>query len=162
MIRNILFLLAGHKVDFIAPCGANKSTFWPARRKKIVCNTGKTFILLEWLLPSLCLGIKLHTRKIIFFSLVAQCTNILIEFKTCPADKKMIYKIKILLNITFLYIRHIFILLSSKTIAFPTPITHHYVHNHIPHPSFRPPILYDKHQESYEEKTLCTWCNKSD
>ena len=39
-----IFLLAGHKVDFIAPCGANKSTFWPASRKKIVCNTGKTFI----------------------------------------------------------------------------------------------------------------------
>ena len=41
-----IFLLPGHKVDFIAPCGANKSTFWPASRKKIVCNTGKTFILL--------------------------------------------------------------------------------------------------------------------
>ena len=24
---NVFFLLAGHKVDFIAPCGANKSTF---------------------------------------------------------------------------------------------------------------------------------------
>ena len=23
----LIFLLAGHKVDFIAPCGANKSTF---------------------------------------------------------------------------------------------------------------------------------------
>ena len=61
------FLLAGHKVDFIAPCGTNKSTFWPASRKKIVCNTGKTFILLMWLLTSLCSGIKLHTRKINFF-----------------------------------------------------------------------------------------------
>ena len=61
------FLLAGHKVDFIAPCGAKKSTFWPASRKKIVCNTGKTFILLVWLLTSLCSGIKLHTRKINFF-----------------------------------------------------------------------------------------------
>ena len=61
------FLLAGHKVDFIAPCGANKSTFWPASRKKIVCNKGKTFILLVWLLPSLCSGIKLLTRKINFF-----------------------------------------------------------------------------------------------
>ena len=59
-----IFLLAGHKVDFIAPCGANKSTFWPYSRKKIVCNTGKTFILFVWLLPSLCSGIKLHTRKI--------------------------------------------------------------------------------------------------
>ena len=62
-----VFLLAGHKVDFIAPCGANKSTFWPYSRKKIVCNTGKTFILLVWLLPLLCSGIKLHTRKINFF-----------------------------------------------------------------------------------------------
>ena len=61
-------------MDFIAPCGTNKSTFWPASRKKIVCNTGKTFILLMWLLPSLCSGIKRHTRKINFFSLVAQCT----------------------------------------------------------------------------------------
>ena len=54
-------------MDFIDPCGANKSTFWPASRKKIVCNTGKTFILFVWLLPSFCSGIKLHTRKINFF-----------------------------------------------------------------------------------------------
>ena len=65
--RKFFFLLAGHKVDFIAPCGAKKSTFWRASRKKIVCNTRKTFILLVWLLPSLCSGIKLHTRKINFF-----------------------------------------------------------------------------------------------
>ena len=65
--QNIFFLLAGHKVDFIAPCGANKSIFWPYSRKKIVCNAGKTFILLVWLLPSLCSGIKIHTRKINFF-----------------------------------------------------------------------------------------------
>ena len=65
--NKLFFLLAGHKVDFIAPCGSNKSTFWPASRKKIVCNTGKTFILLVLLLPSLCSGIKLHTRKINFF-----------------------------------------------------------------------------------------------
>ena len=45
-------LLAGHKVDFIFPCGENKSIFWPPSRKKIVCDTGKTFILLAWLLPS--------------------------------------------------------------------------------------------------------------
>ena len=74
LLYNNIFLLAGHKVNFIALCGANKSTFWPYSRKKIMCNTGKTFILLVWLLPSLCSGIKLHTRKIIFFSLVAQCT----------------------------------------------------------------------------------------
>ena len=54
-------------MDYIAPCGAKKSTFWPYSRKKIVCNTGKTFILLVWLLSSLCSGIKLHTRKINFF-----------------------------------------------------------------------------------------------
>ena len=65
--NKFFFLLAGHKVDFIGPCGANKSTFWPASRKKIVCNTGKTLILLVWLLPSLCSGIKLDTRKINFF-----------------------------------------------------------------------------------------------
>ena len=64
---NLFFLLAGHKVEFIAPCGANKSTFWPYSRKKIVCNTEKTFILLVWLLSSLFSGIKLHTRKINFF-----------------------------------------------------------------------------------------------
>ena len=68
-VKKCIFLLAGHKVDFIAPCGANKSTFWPYSRQKIVCNTGKTFILLVWLLPLLCSGIKLHTRKINFFFL---------------------------------------------------------------------------------------------
>ena len=61
-------LLAGHKLGFISPCGANKSIFWPPSRKKIVCDTGKTFIFLVWLLPSLCSGIKLHTRTINFFS----------------------------------------------------------------------------------------------
>ena len=35
---------------------------------------GKTLILLVSLLPSLCSGIKLHTRKINFFSLVAKYT----------------------------------------------------------------------------------------
>ena len=33
----------------------------------ILYYTGKTFILLVWLLPSLCSGIKLQTRKINFF-----------------------------------------------------------------------------------------------
>ena len=37
-------------------------------KQKIVWDTGKTFIPLVWLLPSLCSGIKLHTRKINFFS----------------------------------------------------------------------------------------------
>ena len=59
-------------MDFINPWEANKCIFCPHSRKKIVCNTGKTFILLVWLLPSLCSGIKFHTGKIIFFSLVAQ------------------------------------------------------------------------------------------
>ena len=81
----IFFLLAGHKVDFIAPCGANKSTFWPASRKKIVCNTRKKFILLVWLLPSLCSGIKLHTRKINFF--FPSCTM----YYFCPPHLNMIF-----------------------------------------------------------------------
>ena len=38
----------------------------PLVEKQIVCDTGKTFILLVSL-PSLCSGIKLHTRKINFF-----------------------------------------------------------------------------------------------
>ena len=57
------FPLAGHKVYFITLCGSNKSIFWPSRRKKIVCDTEKTFTLLVSLLPSLCSGIKFHTRN---------------------------------------------------------------------------------------------------
>ena len=36
IILNLIyvFLLEGHKVDFITPCGAIKSTLWPASRKK--------------------------------------------------------------------------------------------------------------------------------
>ena len=94
---NPFFLLAGHKVDLIARCGARKSIFWPPKRiknrvqhrkniyfasvifdtranvfwllseKKIVCNTGKIFILLVRLLPSLCSGIQLITCNINFF-----------------------------------------------------------------------------------------------
>ena len=85
---NIFFLLAGHKVDFIAPCGAKKSIFWPHRRKKIVCSTGKTFILQVWLLPSLCSGIKLHTCKINFFSVVAQYTNV-------PPARKLVFPLQL-------------------------------------------------------------------
>ena len=72
------FLLPGHKVGFIAPCGANKSIFWPHSRKKIVYNTGKTFILLVWLLLSLCSDIKLHTHKINFF--FPSCTMYYYDF----------------------------------------------------------------------------------
>ena len=57
-------------MHFIASCGTKKIHFSTPSRKKIVCKTGKTFILLVWLLPSLCLGIKLNTCKIYFFSLV--------------------------------------------------------------------------------------------
>ena len=64
----LIFLLARHKVDFISPCGVKKYIFWPPRRKKIVCVTGKKFILLVWFLPLLCSSIKFHTRKINFFS----------------------------------------------------------------------------------------------
>ena len=72
--RIILFLLAGHKVYFTAPCETNKSISWPPSRKKIVCDKWKTFILIVWLLPLLCSSIELYTRKIHFFSLVAQYT----------------------------------------------------------------------------------------
>ena len=68
------FPQAGHKVDFFGPCGTNKSILWPPSGKKIMCDTGKTLILLMWLLPCLCSGIKLHTRKINFSSLVSQYT----------------------------------------------------------------------------------------
>ena len=30
----VILLLAGRKVHFIAPCGANESIFWPSTRKK--------------------------------------------------------------------------------------------------------------------------------
>ena len=63
---NSYFLQEGRKVDFISPCRANKSIFWPPGRIKIVCDMGKTFILLVWLLPSLFSDTKLHTRKIHF------------------------------------------------------------------------------------------------
>ena len=69
------FLLVGHKVDFIAPCGATKFIFWPSNREKIVCNTGKTLILLVLLLNSLSSSIKFHTRKInSFFPSCTICT----------------------------------------------------------------------------------------
>ena len=42
----VFCLLAGHKVHFIPPCGEKKSNFRPLSRKKIVCNTEKTLILL--------------------------------------------------------------------------------------------------------------------
>ena len=32
--KRFFFLLGGHKVDFIALCGTNKSIFWPPGRKK--------------------------------------------------------------------------------------------------------------------------------
>ena len=69
-----IFPLAVHKVRFIALCVTKKSIFWPPSSKKIVYNTGKTFILFKWLLPSICSGIKLYSRKIKFFPLVAQHT----------------------------------------------------------------------------------------
>ena len=74
----IFFLLSGHKVDFIAPCGSNKSIFWSPRRKIIVCDTVKIFISLVWLLSSLCSGIKIHTCKI-HFSFPQCYENILCE-----------------------------------------------------------------------------------
>ena len=60
------FLLEGHKVGFIAPCGANKSIFDPLVEKKS-CYRGKTLILHVWLLPLLFSAIKFHTRKINLF-----------------------------------------------------------------------------------------------
>ena len=80
-----IFLLAAHKVQFIATCGkksifatnrpksallcplqVEQICFWPPSRKKTVCNTGETFILLVWLLTSLYSSIKHHTGKINF------------------------------------------------------------------------------------------------
>ena len=69
------FLLSGHKVDFIAPRGTKKSFFRHANKKKIVCDTGNTFILLVWLLPPLCSGIKHYTRKNKIFLLTDQKVN---------------------------------------------------------------------------------------
>ena len=66
-----------------------KSTFWPYSRKKIVCNTGKTSILLVWLLPSLCSGIKLHTRKINFF--FPSCTM----YYYVPLVRKLVFSLQL-------------------------------------------------------------------
>ena len=59
---NMFFLLAGHKVR------GKKIHFLTFQYKKIVCDTGKTSILLVWLLPSLCSGFKFHTRIVYFVS----------------------------------------------------------------------------------------------
>ena len=58
--EKLIFLLAGHKVEFISPCGASNSILLPSRRKKM-CATWE----------------KYNTRKIIFFS---QLHNILLLY----------------------------------------------------------------------------------
>ena len=61
-------------MNLFDPYGAIRSTFRPPTRKKIACDMGKTSILLVWLLPLLCSGIRIHTREINFFPLVAHLT----------------------------------------------------------------------------------------
>ena len=68
----VYFLLAGHKIDFIAPCGANKSIFDPQVEKNRVQHGKIINFTRVVMLPLLCSVIKLHTPKINFFSLVAQ------------------------------------------------------------------------------------------
>ena len=53
---------------FLSTQRAMKCTLWPTSKKK-------TFILIVWLLSSICSAIKLYTREINFFFLVAQYTN---------------------------------------------------------------------------------------
>ena len=113
--KNMLVL---YKVNFYAFCGSNTSIFWspgekkwyairkktyfirvnatvkfifwPLSRRKIVYDTGKTFILFLWLLPSLCSGIKLHNRNINFF--LSKLYNILLS-KVCYFNTRIIVTI---------------------------------------------------------------------
>ena len=57
--KRIFFVLEGQKIDFFAPHGELKSTFWPASRKK------NYFILLIVTLAS-------HSQNKPFFPLVAE------------------------------------------------------------------------------------------
>ena len=65
-----LFLVAGHKVDLIAPRGGNKSIFWPHSRKKS-CATRQKYLFYSQnkfffpLLHNILFTVKVvHSRKI--------------------------------------------------------------------------------------------------
>ena len=84
VLHTIFFSTEGSKHGFfyqrvikciLFPRERQTNPFLTPQQKKTVFDTEKTLILVEWLLPSLCLGIKLHTRKIIFFP---QLHNILL------------------------------------------------------------------------------------
>ena len=50
------FLLAGHKVNFKAPCGANKSTFWPSRGTENRMQLGKKIYFTRVIVDLVFLG----------------------------------------------------------------------------------------------------------
>ena len=77
VIKWILFLYAGQ----------TNPLYGPLVEKQIVYDTGKTLILLVWFLPSLCSGIKLHTRKF-FFSHVLFSSDKKIALSTCSKQRK--------------------------------------------------------------------------
>ena len=62
--NGFIFPAWGNKTHFMR---SRKSICWLSSGKRVIRNTGETFILLVWFLPSFCSGIKLYTRKINFF-----------------------------------------------------------------------------------------------
>ena len=67
-LKIVYFLLAGHKVEFIAPCGANKSTFWPASRKKNRVQHGKSIYFTRVVVTLALLGHQTsHSQNKFFF-----------------------------------------------------------------------------------------------
>ena len=72
-IEKNIFSIAGHKVDFIAPCGANKSIIWPPSRKKNVRHE-KNIHFTRVVVTLALLGHQTSHSQNTFFSLVAQYT----------------------------------------------------------------------------------------
>ena len=73
--QNELFLLEGHKVDFIASCG-DKFFFWPPSRKKS-CVTRETKVFYSCsCYPRFARASKFTLTKYILFSLVPQYSTL--------------------------------------------------------------------------------------
>ena len=59
---NIYYLLAGYKVHFIAPCGANKFIFWLPQIEKLSCATWDKHLFYScWLIEQIS-----HSKKTLF------------------------------------------------------------------------------------------------
>ena len=89
---NLFLLLAGYKVYFIAPCEANKSIFLHPGRKKIVCNTGRTFVLLAWVSILLKLNFfSLSKPKVVYTEKIIHYWLLLFTRHSRIAVKKITY-----------------------------------------------------------------------